>query len=76
MSLRRHPRLLSVLVTALAMLALSVGYLTLVRRQAGLPTAGWATPATILDDARSAAAAAQKRIDQQEKTLDEIARSR
>jgi hypothetical protein len=70
--LRRHARLLSLLVGVLAMMAFGIGYLTLLRRQVGLPSAGLSTPATILDDARGAAAAAQKRFQQDEKTLDQI----
>lgn len=70
--LRRHARLLSLLVGVLAMMAFGIGYLTLLRRQVGLPAAGLSTPATILDDARGAAAAAQKRLQQDEKTLDQI----
>ena len=70
--LRRRSRILSVLVGALAMMAFAVGYLTFLRHQAGLRSTGLATPATVLDDAREAAATAQKRYDQQEKTLDQI----
>jgi hypothetical protein len=74
--LRRHSRVLSLLVAALGMVAFGVGYLTFLRQQVGLKPAGWATPATILDDARSAAAAAQKQINQQEKALNEIDKTR
>ena len=58
------------------MVAFGIGYLTFIRQQVGLKPAGWATPATILNDARSAAAAAQKQINQQEKTLNEIDKTR
>jgi hypothetical protein len=74
--LRRHSRVLSLLVAALGMVAFGVGYLTFLRQQVGLQPAGWATPATILNDARSAAAAAQKQIDKQEKALNEIDKTR
>ena len=74
--LRRHSRVLSLLVAALGMVAFGIGYLTFIRQQVGLKPAGWATPATILNDARSAAAAAQKQINQQEKTLNEIDKTR
>jgi hypothetical protein len=74
--LRRHSRVLSLLVAALGMVAFGVGYLTFLRQQVGLQPAGWATPATILNDARSAAAAAQKQIKQQEKVLNEIEKTR
>jgi hypothetical protein len=70
--LRRRSRILSVLVGALAMMAFGVGYLTFLRHQVGPRSTGLATPATVLDDARAAAATAQKRYDQQEKTLDQI----
>lgn len=76
LALRRHARVLSLLVAGLAMLAFGVGYLTFIRQQAGLRPAGLATPATILEDSRSAAAAAQKQFKEQEKTLDEIDETR
>jgi len=70
--LRRRSRVVSLLVGTLAMMAFGVGYLTLLRHQVGLRSTGVATPATILEDARAAATTAQKRYDQQEKTLDQI----
>jgi hypothetical protein len=70
--LRRRSRVVSLLVGALAMMAFGVGYLTILRHQVGLRSTGLATPATIIDDARSAATTAKTRYDQQEKTLDQI----
>jgi hypothetical protein len=70
--LRRRSRILALLIGMVAMMAAGVGYLTLLRRHLGLGNAGLATPATIMDDARAAATTAQKRYDQQEKTLDQI----
>jgi hypothetical protein len=70
--LRRRSRVVSLLVGALAMMAFGIGYLTFLRHQVGLRSTGLATPATIIDDARAAASTAQKRYQQQEKTLDQI----
>lgn len=70
--LRRRSRILSVLVGMVAMMVVGIGYLTFLRHQVGLRSTGLATPATIIDDARAAASTAQKRYDQQEKTLDQI----
>jgi hypothetical protein len=70
--MRRRSRILSLLVGTLAMMTFGIGYLTYLRHQVGLRSTGLATPATIIDDARAAAATAQKRYDQQEQTLDQI----
>jgi hypothetical protein len=72
LAFRRHSRVFSLLIGGLAMLAFGVGYLTFLRQQVRPSPAGLATPATILDDARRAAAASQKQIKQQEQTLDQI----
>lgn len=70
--LRRRSRIVSLLVGALAMMAFGIGYLTYLRHQVGLRSPGLATPATVIDDARAAAASAKTRLDLQEKTLDQI----
>jgi hypothetical protein len=70
--LRRRSRVVSLLVGVLAMMAFGVGYLTILRHQLGMRSTGLATPATVIDDARAAAATAKTRYDQQEKTLDQI----
>ena len=73
---RRAHRFLALVVGVVVIAALGVGYLTLVRRQAGLPGSGMATPATILDDARAAAGALDERHKEQERVLNELDKQR
>jgi hypothetical protein len=73
---RRAHRMVAVMVGVAVMAALGVGYWTYVRRQAGLPGSGLATPATLLDDARAAADGLNKRHMEQNRALDEIDKQR
>jgi hypothetical protein len=73
---RRAHRLLALVIGVVVMAALGLGYMTYVRRQAGLPGAGLATPATILNDARAAAGALDERQKQQERLLNELDKQR
>jgi hypothetical protein len=75
-ALRRANRLLSLVVAVVVMAALSLGYITYVRRQAGLPGSGLATPATLMDDARAAAGTLNKRNLEQQRALDELDKQR
>jgi len=76
LAFRRATRLLSLVAGVAVMAALGIGYITHVRRQAGLPGSGLATPATLLDDARAAAGALNKRNIEQERTLDQVDKQR
>jgi hypothetical protein len=76
MVFRRAHRFLALVVGVVVMVALGVGYLTFVRRQASLPGSGLATPATILDDARAAAGALDERHKEQERVLNELDKQR
>jgi len=66
LALRRTSRVLSLAFAALIMATLSLGYLAYIRHQAGLSPAGLTTPAVLIDDARNAAGAIDKRHKQQE----------
>jgi hypothetical protein len=72
LAFRRANRFLVLVTSAVVVAALGIGYITYVRRQAGLSGAGLATPATLLDDARAAAGALNKRQAEQERVLDEV----
>ena len=76
LAFRRKSRLVGLILGVVVMATLSLGYLTYVRRQAGLPGSGLATPGTILDDARAAAGAVNERHRAQERILDEIDKQR
>ena len=76
LAFRRASRVLALVVGVVVMAALGIGYMTYVRRQAGLPGSGVATPATLLDDARAAAGALNERHMEQERTLNEIDKQR
>ena len=76
LALRRASRLLSLVVAVVVMAALSLGYITYVRRQAGLPGSGLATPAILMDDARAAAGTLNKRNLEQQRALDELDKQR
>jgi hypothetical protein len=73
---RRAHRFLALVFGVVVIAALGLGYMTYVRRQAGLPGSGLATPATILDDARSAAGALDEQQKQQERVLNELDKQR
>jgi hypothetical protein len=73
---RRASRLVSLVLAVLAVTALAVGYLTYVRRQVRLPGSGMATPGTLLDDARAAAGALNKRNLEQDRALNDIDKQR
>ena len=73
---RRAHRVLGLAVGVVVMAALGLGYMTYVRRQAGMPRAGLATPTTILDDARSAAGVLNERNREQERVLDDVDKQR
>ena len=72
LAFRRMHRVLSLALAALIMAALGLGYLAYVRHQAGLPPAGLTTPAVLIDDARSAAGAIDKRHNKQDQEIREI----
>jgi len=72
LAFRRARRFLALIVGVVVMAALGIGYLTYVRRQAGLPGSGLATPATLLDDARAAANAVNNRHVEQKRALDDV----
>jgi len=76
LALRRTNRFLSLALGVVVVAALGMGYLTYVRRQARLPGSGLATPATLLDDARTAASSLNNRHMEQERVLDEIDKQR
>ena len=76
LAFRRASRILALVVGVVVMAALGIGYMTYVRRQAGLPGSGLATPATLLDDARAAAGALNERHMEQERALNEIDKQR
>jgi hypothetical protein len=76
LAFRRANRFLALVVGVAVMAALGVGYMTYVRRQAGLSRSGLATPATLLDDARAAAGALNERQWEQERALNEIDKQR
>jgi hypothetical protein len=76
LAFRRANRFLALVASAVVVAALGLGYMTYVRRQAGLPGPALATPATLLDDARAAAGALNKRQVEQEQALDEVDKQR
>ena len=69
---RRSSRFLSLILGVVVFAALGIGYLTYIRQKAGLPGSTLATPATLLEDARTAAGALNKRNVEQEQALKEI----
>jgi uncharacterized membrane protein (Fun14 family) len=76
LAFRRANRFLTLVVGVGVMAALGIGYMTYARRQAGLRGVGLATPATLLDDAREAASALNKRQVEQDRTLNEVDKQR
>jgi len=73
---RRSNRFLSLAFGVAVMAMLGIGYMTYVRQKAGLMGSALATPATLLDDARSAVGALNKRNVEQERALKEIDKQR
>ena len=76
LAFRRAHRFLALALGVVVMVALGIGYMTFVRRQAGLPGSGLATPATVLDDARAAAGVLNERHKEQERVLNEVEQQR
>jgi len=73
---RKAHRILGVAAAVAVMAALGIGYMTFVRRHAGLRGAGLVTPASLLDDARAAAGALNERHREQEHVLNELDKQR
>jgi hypothetical protein len=69
MLLRRSMKLALGILAVLLAGSLGTGYLTFLRQQVGLAASGVATPKEIVDDARAAAAAMKKRVEQQDAVL-------
>jgi hypothetical protein len=72
LALRRASRLLGLVALAVVLGVASLGYFSYVRREAGLPGQGLATPGTLLDDASAAASAMKQRNDDQARVLQQI----
>ena len=73
---RKAHRILAVAAAVAVMAALGIGYMTFVRRQAGLQGAGPVTPASLLDDARAAAGALKERQREQDHLLNDLDKQR
>lgn len=69
---RKSIRLLAILAGIILVAALTVALLTSARRQAGLPSKGFFTPGSLLNEARAAAKAVDDRHREQARTIDEI----
>lgn len=72
----KAPRLLIMLVGAVAMIGLGAGYLTFMRAVVGSASNGIATPQTVIDDARAAANAMQKQIEKRGAALEQLEEKR
>lgn len=72
LAFRRTARVLSLAFGLLILAALGLGYLAYLRQQVGLRPAGRATPAVLIDDARTAAGAVDKRHRDEEQEILEI----
>ncbi len=69
---RRRSRLVGMMLGALLMTAVAVGYLTYVRQSAGLGAGSIGTPTAIIEDAKNATEALKKQMEKQEAALREV----
>lgn len=72
LSLRRTTRIFSLGLGLILMATFSLGYMTYLRKQAGLSSKGIPTPTVFIDDAKESAAAMKKRYADQEQILRDI----
>jgi hypothetical protein len=72
LSLRRTTRIFSLALGLVLMATFSLGYMTYLRKQAGLQSKGIPTPKVFIDDAKESAEAMKKRYADQEQILRDV----